>query len=100
MVVIDYTKPKGYKTKDWIAMETLQENSKGKITKWRASGSKEFTEVKNSRLFIEGTPVKRVKMGGTMTEKWVDYRYGKYGQHSVNKDHIDYLKKLLKPFKL
>lgn len=55
--VIDFSKPKGYKTKDWLALEDLQKRCKGKIKKWRSAQGGDFTEVKKGVLHQGGSLV-------------------------------------------
>lgn len=55
--VIDFSKPKKYKDKDWLAMEEKQKMCKGKIKKWRSAQGGDFVEVKNGALHIGGYPV-------------------------------------------
>jgi len=99
--IIDYTKPKGYKTKDWLEMEARQEKLKGKIKKWRASSGGWF-EVKKGKLMHGGFPVKKVRYSGGMWGKpYIEYTYGKYKEKSIRKDFVDdYLKKFMKKFKI
>jgi hypothetical protein len=98
---VDFRKPMKYKSKDWLAEEQKMQTLKGKIKRWRSANQEIFTEVKRGRLFIEGTPVIKKRMGGTIHEsKWTEFRYGKYGEKEVNKSHVDYLKKFMKKFKI
>lgn len=100
MTTIDFAKRMKYKGKEWLAEEKKMDDLKGKIIKWRSAQGGDFDEVRRGRLFRGEFPVKKVKMGGTMTEKWTEFRYGKYGEKQLNKSHIDYLKKYMKKFRI
>lgn len=101
-LIIDFKKPKGYKTKDWLAMERIMEENRGKITKFRHASGKEFTEVKNKKLLVGGFEVKKVKFGGgkTLFKPYTEYRYGEFDQHSLKSSTIDYYKGFMRPFKV
>jgi len=55
--VIDFSKPKKYKDKDWLDMEEKQKMCKGKIKKWRSAKGGDFVEVRNRALYIGDNPV-------------------------------------------
>lgn len=103
MVVIDFRKAGKYKSKTWLALEALQEKSKGKVSFWNSATGNEPITVKNTRLFVGGKRVYSRKgwgIGKGSTNYYVKKR-GYYSKFSENKGFMEgYLKKLLRPHKI
>lgn len=98
--IIDFSKPKHYKDKEWVALEEKEKECMGKIEKFcSAEGS--CSEVKNKRLYENGQKVYKWKGWGIGTGS-IYYEAGK-GKYKKSLGYLDEVrmkdkKKMLKHF--
>ena len=93
---IDFSKVKGhYKGKEWMALEDKEKACKGKIERFKAATSEEWTEVKRGILLMGGKEVIKNDKG-----MWGCDFNTKDGKHCATFTYINGMRKIMKPFKV